>query len=45
VQELLQTEWQDETDRYLDNRFEVRVAPTPRNSDLPPGLLRYVVAQ
>lgn len=45
VQELLQTEWQDETDRFLDNRYEERVAPTPKNSELPPGLLRYVVAE
>ena len=45
MQELLQTEWQDETDRFLDNRFEEQVAPTPKNSELPPGLLRYVVAE
>ncbi|KAG7672261.1 hypothetical protein Ndes2526B_g06751 [Nannochloris sp. 'desiccata'] len=45
LEELLQTEWQDETDRFLDNRYEERVAPTPKNSELPPGLLRYVVAE
>lgn len=45
MQELLQTEWQDETDRFLDNKFEEQVAPTPKNSELPPGLLRYVAAE
>jgi metal transporter CNNM len=45
LEELFQTEFQDETDRYTNNRFEERVAPTPRNSELPPGLLRYVVAE
>ncbi len=45
LEELFQTEFQDETDRYFDTRFEERVAPTPRNSELPPGLLRYVAAE